>query len=262
MATTLPQPVRLSLEQALAQWRRWRPSPATAPEALQLLAGGRSNTSVLVGNADARWVVRIDGTAPDRLGLSRSAEWQSLEHAAGHAIAPRPVYRNSELGVLVVQYQETDESAVHGIAELAELLRAIHALPSIHFRLDPLARARRYLALAGGGELPAELLSACHRLAAEPVALHLCHNDLLVANRLASGGRLLAIDWEYVAMGDPLFDLAVIIEGDGLADAEALELHSRWLGRQPGQTELDRLSDQRVVYRALASLWEAIPRSP
>ena len=41
-----------------------------------------------------------------------------------------------------------------------------------------------------------------------------CHNDLLAPNRLRSGGKLWALDWEYCAMGSPWFDLAVISCGE------------------------------------------------
>ena len=138
------------------------------------------------------------------------------------------------------------------------LLREIHRLPAVRHRLDPLARARRYLTLAGGGELPVELVAACDRLEREKPAPRLCHNDLLRANRLYSKGVLLALDWEYAAVGDPLFDLAAIIEGDGLSEARAGALHRAWRGQAPTAAQAARLEDQRRVYRSLAALWEQI----
>jgi thiamine kinase-like enzyme len=35
-----------------------------------------------------------------------------------------------------------------------------------------------------------------------------CHNDLLNANFIDSGGRIRIVDWEYAGMGDVFFDLA------------------------------------------------------
>jgi thiamine kinase-like enzyme len=35
-----------------------------------------------------------------------------------------------------------------------------------------------------------------------------CHNDLLNANFIDDGERLVIVDWEYAGMGDPFFDLA------------------------------------------------------
>jgi len=256
----LPQPVRLSLDQALAQWRHWSPGPAARPTVCGTLTGGRSNTSILVEQEQRQWVVRVDGFNPTSLGLNRSAERRCLAHAARAGLAPRPVYWNPDCRVLVTEYLRADGDAPDALPDIAQLLRRIHTLPAIRTRLNPLARARRYLDLAGADTLPAELLAACKRLASDPVPARLCHNDLLRPNRLYSEGRLLALDWEYAAMGDPCFDLAVVIEGDNLNDAQARSLHEEWLGHAANAAELARLADQRLVYRELAALWEAIPR--
>ena len=117
-------------------------------------------------------------------------------------------------------------------------------------------RGRRYADLAGIEELPGDLAEALERLQQSPAELALCHNDLLAANRLCCGGKLLALDWEYAASGDPLFDLAAVIEGDRLTEEEAGVLHQAWLDRDPDREEQDRLADQRVVYRCLSALWE------
>lgn len=264
MVETLPQPVRLRLEQALAQWRQWRNGPASLPKPVALLVGGRSNTSVLVESESDRWVLRLDGKNPAMIGISRSAEWSALERASRYSLCPEPVYSNPELGALVSAYCPTDSTATSidsDIADIARLLRNIHSLPAIKFRLDPLDRARRYLNLCGGDLSPA-FVNACERLLIRPAAATLCHNDLLRANRLRSDGKLLALDWEYVAMGDPLFDLAVVIEGDEFNDLHASTLLAAWLDSIPGEEELRRLEDNRLVYRELTALWERVYESP
>jgi aminoglycoside phosphotransferase (APT) family kinase protein len=258
METSLPQPVRLRLGQTLGQWRSWQRAPVQAPETVEILTAGRSNTSVRVGDGERHWVVRIDRQDPRRLGLSREAEWRCLLMAADGGLAPRPVYRNPALGTLVCEFHVPEPGRERDVEAIAVLLRAIHELPAVRHRLDPLARARRYLTLAGGGELPGDLLEACRRLEEGMPAPRLCHNDLLRPNRLYSQGVLLALDWEYAAMGDPLFDLAAIIEGDGFSEAHARSLHRAWRGRAPTSTEAARLEDQRLVYRSLAALWERI----
>jgi thiamine kinase-like enzyme len=264
MVEALPQPARLTLEQALGQWRQWRTTAATQPVPVSVLEGGRSNISVLVESGTERWVVRIDGKNPAMIGISRSAEWSALQRATRDNLCPQPVYTNPDLGVLVCTYCPADSSVSAAPAEIeriAELLRDIHKLPGVRFRLDPLDRARRYLNLVGG-ELSIEFVEACERLLLGGYSPVLCHNDLLRANRLHSGGRLLALDWEYVAMGDPLFDLAVVIEGDGLNELEANTLLASWLDALPGDELRQRLSDNRLVYRELNSLWECVYEDP
>lgn len=225
---------------------------------MEILTAGRSNTSIRTGDGERHWVVRIDRHDPRQLGLSRDAEWRCLQMAAEAGLAPWPVYRNPSLGTLVCEYHTPEQGTEEDVEQIAMLLREIHRLPAVRQRLDPLARARRYLALAGGGELPVDLVEACKRLEQGRPAPRLCHNDLLRANRLHSKGALLALDWEYAAMGDPLFDLAVIIEGDDLSEARASALHRAWRGTAPTAAEADQLHDQRRVYRSLAALWERI----
>lgn len=256
MDTTLPEPVQLRLEQALSCWRQWRAAPGERPRPERVLAGGRSNTSVLAGDGQRRWVVRLDGFDPGRLGLNRNIEWHSLQRAAARRLAPEPVYYNPDLGALVCVWCEPEPAAPDSPAAVAALLRDIHSLPPLKYRLNPLQRARRYAELAGMESIPGSLLETLERLAADPAVPRLCHNDLLAANRLFSDGRLLALDWEYAAMGDPLFDLAAVIEGDELTDTQALELHQAWLQRTPDDAEAARLEDQRSVYRNLSTLWQ------
>lgn len=256
MDEALPKPVRLRLHQALEQWSRWSGGPARRPDPICQLAGGGHNTSVKVGDGERHWVLRLDGFNPASLGISRSVEWRALQQAAAVDLAPRPVYQNPDLGVLVCEYAEPDEDAIDSIATVALLLRRIHALPTIKYRLDPMQRGRRYADLAGIEELPGDMVEALERLQQSPADQALCHNDLLAANRLCSDGRLLALDWEYAATGDPLFDLAAVIEGDNLTDEEAEVLLQAWLDRDPDDEELQRVQDQRVVYRSLGALWE------
>jgi hypothetical protein len=223
---------------------------------VQRLSGGDVNCSVLVADGLRQWVVRLDGLDPGSIGLSRDAEWRALHKAAENGIAPEPVYRNPQLGALVCTYHAPDSGAIDSIAAVAALLRKIHALPPVKYRLDPMQRARRYADIAGNEGLPETLLEPLERLSSTPVELTLCHNDLLSANRLWSEGRLLALDWEYVACGDPLFDLAAIIEGDGLTDEEACALLEAWQTGEPTPETEARLRDQRSVYRELSTLWE------
>jgi thiamine kinase-like enzyme len=40
----------------------------------------------------------------------------------------------------------------------------------------------------------------------------LCHNDLTAGNLMREGNELVAIDWEYAAMGSRYFDVAIAAE--------------------------------------------------
>jgi aminoglycoside phosphotransferase (APT) family kinase protein len=265
VAETLPRPVRLRLDQTLAQWRHWHCEPALAapPRVERLLGEGHSNHNVLVGGA-ARFVVRIDGVDPSIHGLNRRGEWRNLQAAHAAGLAPRPCYFNPDLGSLVCDYLEPVPPSAQSPAEIAGLLRGIHRLPACHARLALRERVLRYehRLAARRKPLPERLVPlrepvwrSLQRAVRRTRPQVLCHNDLLRANRIRGAAGLLAIDWEYSAMGDPLYDLAVVIAGDELDSRQGETLAGHYLGRAPSADERAALADYLVVYRYLALLW-------
>lgn len=271
MALQLPRNVQRRLEQTLAQWAQWQCSPALAraPDAVRVLTPGISNYSVLVA-AGQHFVVRLDGQNPASHGLSRQTEWRTLEAAHRAGLAPRPHYFNPELGSLVCDYLTPDEAQDLRITDVATLLRGIHQLPARHHRLDLAERILRYEKQLEhrGRALQAEVrdcrgpvaallqgLNTSNTLHKQDAAAVLCHIDLLRANRLYSGGKLWALDWEYCAMASPWYDLAVVINGDALSAAEAEALLDAYLGRTASAEERDSLHQYGCIYRYLELLW-------
>ncbi len=272
----------MRLEQALGQWRHWqgeRPL-AAPPEITQLFDAGLSNAAVQVTASDGQtFVVRIDGGDPARHLLDRQREWhcQRLAYEAG--LAPRPCYFNPQLGVMVSEYLVPDTTAKPTPEAVAGLLRAIHALPSIHYRLDIPQRIKHYQQQAQA-RLPQyrpQWEQAEHQarqylqdyLEDGPPAsttidtkVVLCHNDLLAANRLFSQGRLVAIDWEYCAMGQRWFDLAAVCWGDDWRPGERQRLVDHYLNRPARDEELAYLCRQGWVYRYLELLWHCAEDKP
>lgn len=272
MVASLPGNIRLRLEQTLAQWRHWDCDPVlpARPRTLAQLGAGLSNVSVLV-EAGPRFVVRIDGIDPAAHSLSRQGEWHSLGAASLAGLAPRPRYFNPELGSLVCDYLEPDPRQPLVIADIARLLRAIHQLPPRHQRLDLAERllgyekrlAQRDPARAQqlGGYQTAVRATLASALAVPSPAVH-CHHDLLRANRLYSGGRLFALDWEYSAMGNPWYDLAVVSAGDSLSAQDVELLLETYLGRPAAAAERRLVTAFGCVYRYLELLWYLVQDHP
>jgi len=265
MTFALPRNIQLKLEQTLAQWCHWHCAPVltSAPEVVRVLTPGVSNFSVLV-QAEQHFVVRIDGLNASTHGLSRQTEWRTLEVAHRAGLAPAPRYCNPELGSLVCDYLAPDESQVSPVADVARLLRAIHRLPARHHRLDLGERILRYeKQIEHRGRARCDELRHYHRKVAallqamsqQPPAMVLCHNDLLRANRIYSGGRLWAIDWEYAAMASPWYDIAVVINGDSLSASDTDALLIAYLGREADERERDMLHQYGCIYRYLELLW-------
>lgn len=270
MATALSRPVRLRLEQALAQWPHWDLEPALSapPRVLRPLGSGLSNHSFLLEAQGRQFVLRLDGLNPRDHGLNRQTEWRVLRNARAAGLAPAPRYCNPELGALVCDYLPPAPRAAEDIPALAALLRAIHALPAIHARLDLAERSRRYehtlqaspnscwRELAPLAQPAARVLQRASALAGPLV---LCHNDLLRSNRLYSGGRLWAVDWEYAAMGSAWFDLAGILAGDEWPEPAGRALLHAYLGQAPQPQQLQALALFDAAYRYLELLWYAQP---
>jgi len=272
MVTALPDNIRLKLDQTLAQWRHWEVNPALsrAPVAVNVLGAGLSNISVLV-EAGRQFVVRIDGVSLAMHGLNRQGEWRSLIAAHRAGLAPRPCYFNPELGSLVCDYLTPDEQQPEDVTDIARLFRSIHRLPARHHRLDLAERILSYekhlahrhpertTQLAAFRPAVAELLDAVDD---DRQPLVLCHNDLLQANRLRSGGKLYALDWEYAAMGSPWYDLAVVAAGDNLAPPAVETLLMAYTDNAPTAAEMQRVTRYGCLYRYLELLWYLVQDYP
>jgi len=197
-------------------------------------------------------------------GLHRQLEWRVLQTANAAGLAPTPRYFNPELGSLVCDYLPPDTVQDHTPDDIGGLLGRIHDLPPVHHRLDLGDRIMRLERLRshrnpGGPEILArlrgEVTSLLDKLLSMDNTTRLCHNDLLAANRLCSGGVLWALDWEYCAMGSPWYDLAVTACGDDLDESGARSLLGSYLGRDATEDELIMFEDYCRVYRYVELLW-------
>jgi len=251
------------LTHTLAQWSSWKVCPARQPELLRKL-GGKSNDAFLVSDGSSQFVVRINRPAGN-LGVDRRRELQILEDIAAREYAPCVVYGNQE--VLVTRYASGGHPDRDGyrswLVEAGRLFRAIHETPTrVTSTLDPLNRAVRYFhAIDNPGRLVSECVEVLlQRPRVTPDKICLCHNDLLAENIIANQDGWIAIDWEYAAPGDPVFDLAVLVEILG-ADDEGVELLLAGYGAELSREQLDYYRD---LYRLIDILWWRLkePRRP
>jgi len=265
MVAGLPHNIERKLDQTIAQWRHWRDCKDifSPPTVVKLLSTGMSNYSILV-HSERDFVIRIDGLNPKNTGISRQSEWRALQYASARGLAPVSRYFNPELGSLVYDYLPVDENTSPKLDAVGTLLRKIHSLPPVHFRLELKERIIRYEKQCEqrGILLPQGLkavrdpsVSLAEQLNFTEQGSVLCHNDLLAANRITTAGTLRAIDWEYCAMGSRWFDLAVICVGDDLDDNDTNTLLTAYLGMDASKQERHRLKQYQCVYRYIELLW-------
>ncbi|MHA7816678.1 MAG: phosphotransferase [Pseudohaliea sp.] len=220
---------------------------------LRQLPGGESNESWLLAWGEHRLVLRLDGLDPAAPGLDRAEEHALQGAAAAAGLAPPPRFGCADF--LVSDYLDEDGTGPDpaDAAARARLLRAIHALKVRARRLAPAAYLETCEARAGAipRALPALARKQLAALAAPGDAPVLCHNDLTAGNCLRHRGRLLAIDWEYAALGSRWLDLARTA-GDSSAAVEA------YLARPPSRDEQRALTGARALLPYLDALWYSL----
>lgn len=240
---------------ALSRIPGWADARATP------LARGSNNAIFLVERGERRAVLKI-GLAGRGFPLNTRADEAAVQGAAYAAgFAPRVLYVDAELlleeYVAGTAWAEPEFRDAAKLAELAIVLRRLHALPPTgrHFPLHAAARRYRNTLRPGTDLQDADRWLAVVE-ALEPAAiLCCCHNDLAAGN-IISGARIVLLDWEYAGDNDPLFDLATVLEQHDLASETAGVLLEAYFGRDAGR-HVAALERVRSAYAALLCLWSA-----
>lgn len=233
---------------------------------LQQLSNGPTNSSFLLERGDEKFVLRLDKPAARELGLDRENEEQALNVLAEAGLAPLPVYYNVSSGILLRPWLEgrtwtAEQMKDKGnLSRLARLFRQLHSVAPAGNVFDPLGAARRYARQLGPGK-PAGIIERAEQLANElaawPEAPVLCHNDP-VCHNILEGASLVLIDWEYAAVGDRYFDIAVALQHHGVEDASSRFFLETYLDRKARPDEWRHLTKQRNFYQILLQLWKQV----
>jgi len=229
------------------------------------LMDGPTNTTYLVERGGERFVLRLDKPEARRLGLDRDNERVVCQAIAEAGLTPHYLHFDTSAGVCLRPYITGRSLGRDDLLEpltlerLADTLRRLHRLPPVGARFDAAGAVRRYSAqlatpqAAVLAERCAGLLAQIGRHAATPA---LCHNDLVAENMLEPvEGALLLIDWEYAAVGDPYFDLAVVVRHHGLDPSLTQHFFDAYLLHAPSKKESRRFDLQCQLYDALLTLW-------
>ncbi len=211
------------------------------------LEGGITNRNFRVTFGGVDYVVRLPGKNTHLLGIDREAERLATREAAELGLGPRVAAMFDDPPCLVTRFVEGRDLTAeelrepHAFAQVARGLRAFHdadlVLPTDFHVLDVVS-AYAKLARVRGGELPAGFDDAhdCAGRVVKAVRGHPehqpvpCHNDLLTANFLHHGERVVIVDWEYAGMGDRFFDLGNLAVNNELDDADEERLLEAYFG--------------------------------
>lgn len=235
---------------------------------LSPLGSGLTNASFLVQHGNERWVLRLDTPQALELGLDRASERKICAAVAAAGLAPAYRWFDAATGVCLRPWVDGGSLTPKDLQDagllrcLAARLQRLHSVQPVGRRFDPLAAARRYAAELGTAEAARRAEQAAGALAkVDPEAVRpaLCHNDLVAENILrlpaSNSYELLLIDWEYAGVGDPYFDLAVVVRHHALGEALAQTFLDAYLDRPATMTEQDRLAAWCAFYGHLLTLW-------
>jgi thiamine kinase len=159
-----------------------------------------------------------------------------------------------------------DARSEENLARIAEVLRALHALPvpeqvqatdlrKIVCDYWATLMARGLSAQVGTPEVRERARQLVAQLE-EDATLRLCHNDVHHLN-LIDDGRLWLVDWEYAGIGDTYFDLASVCCYHALGDDLRRALLRAYLGYD-STAAFDRLQRTCWVFNYIRDLWFAV----
>ena len=142
------------------------------------------------------------------------------------------------------------------LGKLARTLRHLHSLPPSGPAFMPGKMALTYATQAGtrsASRIAEQATRLAKRLLSKTKRPALCHNDLVHSNVIGDETVRL-IDWEYSAVGDRYFDLAIVVRHHQLKADQVEDFLGDYFAT-PGKEHFSRLEDFCHLYDQLAALW-------
>ncbi|HEY2145411.1 MAG TPA: choline/ethanolamine kinase family protein [Steroidobacteraceae bacterium] len=248
--------------------------PGTGSLDIEHLSSGLVNDLYRVVRDDATFAFRAARERPVHLGQDLAWEAKILLEAAGMGIAPPLEYCDPERGVLVMRWIDgrswtpTEAHTSACIGRFAALLRRVHALPipAPARNMNPLSWMDVYGAALSrrepGGPDPAlqkTAVLAAAELAAYPKPQGVvCHSDLHSQNLIENDAALLLLDWEYVHVSDPLWDVAGWCANNNFDAPTRRHLLASYLGATPTVEEAARCQLLGWLYDYICLLWSQL----
>jgi thiamine kinase-like enzyme len=232
------------------------------------LEGGITNRNYRVRFGDGDYVVRLPGKDTALLGISREAEREANAAAAVLGLAPKVAAALDDCLVteFVACEQPTAAELRAAPEQVAAALRTFHDrapdLP-VRFWVPDLLKDYAQIVLDRTGTLPgyyARARELAARIAAAVPYEHWvpCHNDLLTANVIRAGERILLVDWEYAGMGHRLFDLGNLSVNNDFDTNADVRLLSAYFGEPPDEPLLASLALMRIMSDIREAAWGVV----
>ena len=225
---SLPQP----LLNILAEWQEWRLcSTPPSLENIKVLPEGLTNQVYLLQLETGNYVLRIASVNSEQLDINREAEFNIQQTLAAEGLTAQVRYRASDNRYWIRDFIAGNslsilDLTIPNLMVMANILKKVHQLPVIEgvSVLNIAEKAEHYwnmIAAAYGTKVLA-LKDGLQQLSGTPSGpLSLCHLDPTPGNWIQTNhGELLLLDWEYAAIGHPLWDIAALFQEAELSQAD------------------------------------------
>jgi thiamine kinase len=227
-------------------------------DSVEPIKHGLTNQSWLVAIDGERVVVRVSHPDDAHLQIDRQSEAAILNVVAAAGIGPEVLLCDPARRVLVTRYLGstwTDEDAAkpENIARLGVVMRKLHSVipPTGAHRLKLVDTIDDYAATLSIA--PDAQARDSARVLDDASGTCLCHNDIHALN-IVDDGTLRLIDWEYAALGSPLFDLASVCIYQRYDQVQREQLLAAY-GTQVPPAELQRACD---LFDYIRELWMTV----
>ncbi len=242
------------------------------------LEGGITNRNFRVNFGGTDYVVRLPGKDTALLGIDREAERLATKKAAELQLGPKVAAMLDQPPCLVTWFVESREVTSAELREPGTLDEIGRALRGFHqsglelptdFYVSEIVSDYAEISQSRGGTLPEGFQHArdCARRVVKAVRKNAehqprpCHNDLLTANFLHDGERIVIVDWEYAGMGDPFFDLGNFAVNNELGDADEERLLAAYFGEEATPRRRAALKLFRFMSDFREAMWGVVQTS-
>ncbi len=227
------------------------------------LGDGPTNETWLVTHAQERYVLRLVKPLAASMALSLEQELHIARVAGQHNLTAPVVASCTTLGIVLSRHLDGKTwtaKDLHDKKQLSRLANTLQRLHSLDCEVRPLnlrSTVTNYAQLSvdpradkWAEKIFAQMEGISWRA---PVV---CHNDVTAAN-VVDDGHVYLIDWEYAALGDPLFDLAVVVAHHELDENTTQHFLNAYLGGSDPKAHADLLR-WCLVYKSLLALWLSV----
>jgi len=266
MDKSIPQSINENLNHALSSWETWGSPLQHKPRVLKNL-GGVTRRTYLIEDKDSKTLLTLRLTANHyaQLNIDWERERFILDAIKDIGVAPKLFYMDQYVQIrefLIGRHPvrgEQDESVVTSIAETIRLVHQqkipdsypISVRNELNYYYTRVSDSLLKESIENMHEVILDLLTSTDGQLTSKYTLTICHNDLLPENILITPSGVRILDWEYAGLGNPLFDVAVFLEGAQMDDKKL----NIFLDTYGCQGSIDVIRNYQLVYKYLELLW-------